>query len=46
MEQADEIGLGVLENLVEHFRAVAHLHHRHSRALIVGDLGARTLQHL
>ena len=46
MEQPDEVCLGILEDLVEHLGAVAHLHHGHTGALIVGDLSPRPLQHL
>ena len=45
-EQPDEIGLGIVEDLLEYFGAVAHLHDGHTAALVVGDLAPRPLQHL
>ena len=45
-EQAAEARLGVLKDLVEHLGSVAHLHHGHPGAPVVGDLGSRPLQHL
>jgi hypothetical protein len=46
VEQPDEIGFGVVKDLLEHLGTMAHFHHRHAASLVVGDLRARALQHL
>ena len=46
MEQPDKISLGVVKDFLEYLGAVAHLHHGHAGALVVGNLVPRPLQHL
>ena len=45
MEQPDEVGLGVLKDLVKDLRSMTHLHNGHSGPLIIGDFRPGTGKH-
>ena len=46
VHQLAELGLGIVEDLLEHLGAVAHLHNGHAGAIVVGDFRAGALEDL